>query len=348
MKKSRTQRKHALFESGDEENSDVEDASHPLADDHKAPETALPPTLTQSPPSINKTDNDTTDTSTTTTNTTTTTTSTKSKSRTRSKANSHDKYSKQRDYGKQDIRHSAVAMGYDTSLLDQQNLPETYFMDVSVDGDRDHNRYRDRDQNESRLNNNNNIASNLNKSTLLQTFDDNFEVYSSGGSDIETFETHVNDDHSLLPLKQGWLKKKSENIQILNKRWVVLYPSFILYYNDQPKMHSNKKKESSKDINEINHPTGAIYLANYHLCIRKDGKRPDFTFVPHDSAIQMGLANKSIKIRFRCKNLQNLKDWTNAIRTAMTASNHGFITYGMIHNPFFSSFFFFFFFFFFT
>ena len=109
-------------------------------------------------------------------------------------------------------------------------------------------------------------------------------------------------------MKQGWLKKKSENLKKYNKRWLILYPSFLLYYNDQPKVVSSQnkknKKESKKEINIITHPTGAIYLPNYHLCVRNEEKRADFTFVPHKSAIQMGLANKAIKLRFRCKNLK--------------------------------------------
>ena len=98
-------------------------------------------------------------------------------------------------------------------------------------------------------------------------------IYSSG-DDIETFKTKISDDHELLPLKQGNLKKKSENMHRYNQRYVVLYPSFLLYYDECPiKIEKRKRSSKASANNNINHPKGTIYLRNYHIAIRKDTKK---------------------------------------------------------------------------
>eukprot|EP01084_Bolivina_argentea_P159894 278495_1 len=172
-----------------------------------------------------------------------------------------------------------------------------------------------------------------NAESILEDYDD---IYSSG-EDIETYKTKIHDDHELLPLKQGTLKKKSENMHRYNNRYVVLYPSFLLYYDQCPIKPGSKRKNSisssftSKNTsnNDINHPKGTIYLRNYHVAIRKDDKKKrfDITFVPHDSAVMMGLAACDARIRFRCKNVTELLEWTDKIRTAITSANSGFIKY---------------------
>ena len=171
---------------------------------------------------------------------------------------------------------------------------------------------------------------------------DEDDVYSSG-DDVETYKTKIENDHELLPLKQGKLKKKSEKLHQYNSRYVVLYPSFLLYYDECPiKMDARKKRKNSSlnlmkkggdGNNDINHPKGTIYLRNYHVAIRKDQKKKrfDITFVPHDSAVNMGLAASDARIRFRCKTLPELIAWTEKIRTAITSANSGFIKYGMIY-----------------
>lgn len=143
------------------------------------------------------------------------------------------------------------------------------------------------------------------KAQSIKTDDD--DIYSSG-DETETFKTVIGNDHELLPLKQGILKKKSETIHKYNSRYLVLYPQFLLYYDQCPikiqrgrgrkntmssshkKFQSITHKESSN--NDINHPKGAIFLRNYHIAVRKDTKKKrfDITFVPHRSAVAMGLA----------------------------------------------------------
>eukprot|EP01083_Nonionella_stella_P108457 315540_1 len=151
---------------------------------------------------------------------------------------------------------------------------------------------------------------------------DEDDVYSSG-DDIQTYKTKISDDHELLPLKQGTLKKKSETMHRYNNRYVILYPSFLLYYDQCP------IKTDNKYLTDINHPKGSIYLRNYHVAIRRDikKKRFDITFVPHQSAVSMGLAATDARLRFRCKSLNELSDWTEKIRTAITSANSGFIKY---------------------
>jgi len=172
----------------------------------------------------------------------------------------------------------------------------------------------------------------------VQTAED--DVYSSG-DDVETFKTMIDDDHELLPIKQGSLKKKSENVHRYNSRYVILYPSFLLYYDSCPiKIDNKRKRKTSLNVmgkkknagntnNDINHPKGTVFLRNYHVAIRKDEKKKrfDITFVPHESAISMGLAAGDARIRFRCKTASELKDWTDKIRTAITSANSGFIKY---------------------
>lgn len=102
--------------------------------------------------------------------------------------------------------------------------------------------------------------------------DDEDNIYSSG-DDVETFKTKISDDHELLPLKQGNLKKKSENMHRYNQRYVVLYPSFLLYYEECPIKIERKRSSKSSANNSINHPKGTIYLRNYHIAIRKDVKK---------------------------------------------------------------------------
>lgn len=183
----------------------------------------------------------------------------------------------------------------------------------------------------------------------IKVDDDN--IYSSG-DDVETFKTKISDDHELLPIKQGNLKKKSENMHRYNQRYVVLYPSFLLYYDECPIKIERKRSSKSSANNNINHPKGTIYLRNYHIAIRKDTKkvimyilhilflsvyvyinlkqkRFDITFVPHVSAVAMGLAASDARIRFRCKSENDLKDWTDKIRTAITSVSTGFIKYGL-------------------
>ena len=147
---------------------------------------------------------------------------------------------------------------------------------------------------------------------------DEDDIYSSG-EDTETFKTVVDDDHELLPLKQGTLKKKSENMHRYNLRYVVLYPSFLLYYDSCPirSVHRKRKNSSFQQLKsskapstDINHPKGTIFLRNYHIAVRKDTKKKrfDITFVPHQSAISMGLADGDARIRFRCKKETDLID----------------------------------------
>lgn len=183
--------------------------------------------------------------------------------------------------------------------------------------------------------------SNLNATSVKAIEDD---VYSSG-DDVETYKTEIMDDHELLPLKQGKLKKKSEKLHQYNSRYILLYPSMLLYYDSSPIKADQRRKRKGSGLkkaikskggdsnNEINHPKGTIFLRNYHVAIRKDQKKKrfDITFVPHESAISMGLAAADARIRFRCKTLNELKDWTDKIRTAITSANSGFIKYGIYY-----------------
>ena len=168
------------------------------------------------------------------------------------------------------------------------------------------------------------------KAQSIKTDDD--DIYSSG-DETETFKTVIGNDHELLPLKQGILKKKSETIHKYNTRYLVLYPQFLLYYDQCPikiqrhrgrktstssshkKFQSITHKESSN--NDINHPKGSIFLRNYHVAVRKDTKKKrfDITFVPHESAVAMGLAAQdglgslSVDFRGKLKNFVNLQDF---------------------------------------
>ncbi|ETO14751.1 hypothetical protein RFI_22615, partial [Reticulomyxa filosa] len=115
---------------------------------------------------------------------------------------------------------------------------------------------------------------------------------------------------------------KSEQVHKYNDRWCVLFPSFLLYYKSE--ISPGKKK----DLAEVNHPMGTIHLKNYHLRVRKDRKKCDFTLVPHKTAITYGFAMQDMKVRFRCQNSAILNDWINALRKSVEAATTGYITYG--------------------
>lgn len=147
----------------------------------------------------------------------------------------------------------------------------------------------------------------------------NHEKYSSD-TNVDTYETLITNDHDLLPMKQGWVKKRSENMFKYNKRWIILYPSMLLYYKSNP--IQLPAKEST-----INHPQGTIFLRNYHLYVRRDVKKLDFTFVAHQSSINIGLGVENIEIRFKCSSIRELNDWVHSIRSSIINSESGFIKY---------------------